>query len=278
MSNPIKAIGTVIALGFVVITGLSTMFGSWYTIDQGERGVVLRNGAITSIADPGLHWKFPIIDDVVKMDLRTNIMAYDNVAAYSADQQPAMMRVSVNYRLDPTAVADVYTTFGQDGVVSRVLAPRSFETLKTVFGQYTAKDAVSKRGNLNSDFQTSLIRELGDSGVIVEGVQIENIDFSDEYEKVVEARMKAEVEVAKTQQEWEKEKVNADIVRTQADAAAYKVKANGEAEAYAIEVRAKALAQNQNLVELMAVEKWNGILPTHQIPSSAMPFINLPNK
>ena len=36
------------------------MLGSFYTVDEGERGVVIRTGEITGVATPGLHWKLPI--------------------------------------------------------------------------------------------------------------------------------------------------------------------------------------------------------------------------
>ena len=120
--------------------------------------------------------------------------------------------------------------------------------------------------------------------VLIDSVQIENIDFSDAYEKSIELRMQAEVLVQTEKQNLEKEKVNAEIALTQAqgqansalararaDAEATRLK--GEAEAQAIEARAKALAQNVNLVELTKAERWNGVLPTTMIPNSTVPFI-----
>ena len=55
----VGAIGVVIALLL-----LSIVFGSWYTVDQGERGVKLRYGAIVGIAEPGLNFKVPFVDSV----------------------------------------------------------------------------------------------------------------------------------------------------------------------------------------------------------------------
>ena len=52
----------------------------------------------------------------------------------------------------------------------------------------------------------------------------------------------------------------------------------GEAEADAIKARATALAQNQNLVELIKAERWNGQLPTTVIPGNVTPFLSIPNK
>lgn len=89
---------------------LSVLLGTWYTIDEGERGVILRNGAVVGVAAPGLGFKLPIIDDVVPVSVQNRIIAWDNVEAYSRDQQAAHMRVSVNYRLTSDQMPEIYAT------------------------------------------------------------------------------------------------------------------------------------------------------------------------
>jgi len=111
--------------------------------------------------------------------------------------------------------------------------------------------------------------------MIVESVQVENIDFSDAYEKSIEQRMLAEVEVQKVQQNAEREKVQAEIAVIQAKAQADAVKLQGEAEAYAINARGKALRDNPALIELVQAEKWDGKLPTTMVPGQTVPFINV---
>lgn len=124
--------------------------------------------------------------------------------------------------------------------------------------------------------------------VIIDSIQIENLDFSDAYERSIEDRMKAEVQVKTREQMLATEKVQADIRVTQANAEAEakiaQAKADaeatrlrGEAEAEAIKARAAALASNQNLVELTKAERWDGKLPTTMIPDSAIPFLGSKN-
>jgi regulator of protease activity HflC (stomatin/prohibitin superfamily) len=120
--------------------------------------------------------------------------------------------------------------------------------------------------------------------VVIDNVQVENIDFSDAYEKSIEDRMKAEVAIQTRTQNLETEKVQAQILVTQAkaqadsqlakaEAEAKATKLRGEAEAYAIRVKAEALATNQILVDLTKAERWNGQLPTTMLPNNAVPFI-----
>ena len=66
--------GVLIVLGLALI-GLF-LFGSWYTIDQTQRGVLLRNGAFVEVVQPGLHFKWPWIESVYKIDMQTHTRAY----------------------------------------------------------------------------------------------------------------------------------------------------------------------------------------------------------
>jgi regulator of protease activity HflC (stomatin/prohibitin superfamily) len=55
---------TIAAIGGIIV--LILLLGSWYTIDQTERGVLLRNGAVIGTAQPGLGFKLPVMDSVQK--------------------------------------------------------------------------------------------------------------------------------------------------------------------------------------------------------------------
>ena len=70
--------GTFILLlaGLLVLT---IVFGSWYTIDQTQRGVLLRNGALVEVVQPGLHFKWPWIEAVYKIDMQTHNFTFDKV-------------------------------------------------------------------------------------------------------------------------------------------------------------------------------------------------------
>ena len=265
---------------------LTILLGSWYTIDQGERGVILRNGAIVGTADPGLHFKTPMFDDVAKISVQSQSRSYENVAAYSRDQQPAVMTVSVNYRLPADEVQTIYSEYGgSEGVLVRLLDRKVFEQVKNVFGQFNAVTSIQERGRLNANIQEAVQSSVR-GPILVESVQIENIDFSDAYEASIEQRMLAEVEVQKVRQNAEREKVSAqitvtrakaeaDAVREQAQAEADRTRLRGEAEAAAIRAKGAALRDNPALVDLIQAERWNGALPATMVPGSAVPFLTM---
>lgn len=279
---PIKLIGGVIAAALV---GLVTL-GTFYTVDEGERAVITYNGAVSDVAEPGLHFKLPIVEDYHVISTRSNVKPFNNVPAYSKDQQTATLTLSVNYKIPADQVREVYTGYGSaENVVTRILERRVLEQTKNVFGRYTAVLAIQERAKLNQEIAQAITGGI-QGPIIVESVQIENIDFSDAYEAAVDARMLAEVEVQKLRQNAEREKVQAEITVTQAQASADSrlatakadaeaIRLRGEAEALAIEARGKALADNPAVVQLVQAERWNGALPTTMVPGSATPFMSV---
>jgi regulator of protease activity HflC (stomatin/prohibitin superfamily) len=270
---------TILGISGGVIVGLialTVIGGSFYTVDQGERGVILRNGAVVGTAEPGLGFKLPIVDSVREINVQTQARVYKDVMVYSRDQQNAGLQVSVNYRLASDKVEQIYSEFaGQEGIVSRLLDRQVPEEVKNVFGKFNAVTAIQERARLGMEIQEAIQKAAGNNMLIVESVQVENIDFSDAYEKSIEQRMLAEVEVQKVQQNAEREKVQAEIAVIQAKAQADAVKLQGDAEAHAINARGRALRDNPALIELVQAEKWDGKLPTTMVPGQTVPFINV---
>jgi len=262
-----------------VVSGIATvavLVSSFYTIDAGDRGVILRNGKVVGTADPGLSFKLPIIDSVKKISVQTQAQVYEKVLVYSRDQQTANLQVSVNYRLLPDEVEKIYTEFGSsEGLISRTLDRQVPEEVKNVFGRFNAVTAIQERERLGQEIMVAIKNAAASQMMTIESVQVENIDFSNVYEQSIEQRMLAEVEVQKVQQNAQREKVQAEIKVIQAKADADAVRLQGDAEASAINARGKALRDNPGLVDLVAAEKWDGKLPTTMVPGSSVPFINV---
>src|ERR1700678_3430500 len=97
--------GTMVG-GLAAMVLLVIVYSTYFTIDQGERGVILHNGAIVGEAEPGLHFKMPIITSIEKISVQIQKESFQNSAqadtrmqAYSRDQQPATIAMSVNYHV-----------------------------------------------------------------------------------------------------------------------------------------------------------------------------------
>lgn len=282
--NLAKLIGA--GVGGLLVASL--LLGSCYAVDQGEQAVITRFGAVSDVTGPGLHGKLPFVDRATKISTRTESIEWIRLKdsntvmeAYSHDQQPAEISVKLVYRVkaDAASVRELYTVFrNTDSYASRVLIPRTAQAIKTTFGQFTAVSVVQNRARFNAEAEAAVLALLGDgperaAPVTIEGVQIQNIDFSDAYEHAVEARMQAQVEVEKVTQNLERERKSAEIRVVQAEADAKSVRLRGEAEAAAIKARSDALRDSPRLVELTAAEKWDGKLPATMVPNGAVPFL-----
>jgi regulator of protease activity HflC (stomatin/prohibitin superfamily) len=269
-------------VGFILL--LMILFSTYFTIDQGERGVILHYGAIVGEAQPGLHFKLPVITSIEKISVQIQKESFAKSAegdarmqAYSRDQQPATIALSVNYHV--TDASAVYAQYGSlAGMEARVINPKTYEQLKNVFGQFDAADAIQKRASLNAEVYAA-IRGAVQGPVVIDSVQIEDISFSTQYEAAVEARMQAIVKQQQAEADKQKRIIDADAsayeVKAAADAKAHQIEVQGAAEAGAIKARGNALRDNPALPTLVAAEKWNGVLPTTMVPGNALPFLNL---
>lgn len=276
-----------IGLGVALILILSTIFGSWYTVDQTARAVLLRNGAIVSVEQPGLHFKVPFIEDVEKINVTSKLARYEKLEGYSHDQQASHYQISVNYQIKADRVSEVYSNYGgEKNAVDRIVTPNVLKLSKTVIGNFTAQTSIQDRGKLNAEILKTLEAATTGGPILITNVNVEDIKFGAEYEASINKRMVAEVEVQTLTQNLAKEKVNAAITVTKAQAVADSTIATatadakatvlrGNADAQAIEAKAKALSQNSNLVTLVQAERWDGKLPTTMVPGGAVPMVSL---
>src|SRR5882672_10876604 len=168
----IRGIAGAAIAGLVVLIAI---LGSWYTVDQTERGVLLRNGAVIGTAQPGLGFKVPLIDGVEKISVKTATYTWDKMNSYSYDQQPADLKISVTLRASPDKVSDLYAKFGRlDTAVNQVVSPVVNQQVKVVFGRYTAVKAIQERGALNNAIKDAIADTLKyDPMIVIESVQLE---------------------------------------------------------------------------------------------------------
>src|SRR3981081_717993 len=151
----------IVGAAIVGLIALILVLGSWYTVDQTERGVLLRNGAVIGTAQAGLGFKIPLIDSVEKISVKTSTYTWDKMNSYSYDQQPADLKISVTLRAAPEKVAELYARFGGLKVAcDQGVGPIVTQQVKVFFGRYTAVRAIQERGQLNGAIKDAIIAAL----------------------------------------------------------------------------------------------------------------------
>src|SRR5262245_16495732 len=190
---------------FVLILFLVFSASPFFTVEQGGAGVVLRFGRVVNVASPGLHFKLPVVDHVVRLSTRIEKRIYDKVQSYSRDVQEAAVRLSVNYHVPFDKAEEVYSRYGTN-YAERVIDPVVPDRFKKVFGQYQAATVVSDRVRLGQQIEDAIRSSVPD-GILIDSVQFENVDFSANYIRAIEAAAQAEAQVRQSRNELEREKV-----------------------------------------------------------------------
>jgi regulator of protease activity HflC (stomatin/prohibitin superfamily) len=247
----------------VALTVLFCLSGcGFHTVQTGHRGVKTHFGQV--IGEPlteGLYFVNPFTTDIHQMDTRVLVWTA-NTEAYTKDVQEAKISFTLNYQLEQSEAANVYRTVGEDWsakLVGQVIQQR----IKEVAGQWDAVDLISHRQEADAQAAKTIVEGLAPKHVIVTGFAITDIQFSENFNKAVEAKVVAQ------QRALEEQNKTAQIEQQ----AKQRVIA-ATAEAQSMKIRADALAQNPKLVQWEAVQKWDGKLPVNLYGSAPIPFIS----
>lgn len=237
-------------------------------VPAGHRGVKLRLGAVVESLSEGVHFKLPFIEKIYRMDVRVQKVEADASAA-SNDLQQVTSKIAVNYHVDPEQAHILYQRVGPN-FDQTVVAPAIQEAFKAVTARYNAEQLITRRPEVSAAARELLQEKLEPYGIIVDGYNIIDFNFSEEFNKAIEAKQTAEQMALKAKRDLERVKIEAQQRVTQA-----------QAEAEALRIQREALTPELlRLREIetmrMAIEKWDGHLPT--VTGGAMPFIQLPNQ
>lgn len=269
----------------IVLIILAT--SSFVIVESGHVGVVRTLGAVqsTPLAE-GFHFKKPFMDKIEQVDVRLT-KAQSKSAAASKDLQTVETQVTVQYSLmGPTAPETFQKIGNRDVVAATVIEPAIQESVKAITAQYTAEQLVTKRAEVKLQIQEAIDNfidvTLKDKSVPaalkISNVAITDFEFSQEFNKAIELKVKAEQEALQARNEKTKRVTQAEAAyqeqKLAADAAAYDIEVRSKAKADAIAREAKALKDNPQLIQLRLSEKWDGTLPKFT-GGEAIPFIDI---
>ena len=253
-----------ILLGIAIIIVISLIFSTVFTVPAGERGVQLHFGAVTGVIyDEGLNFKIPFVQKVDKMDIKI-LKIETGTSAASKDLQIVTTTIALNYRLVPDRVAHIRQTIGMD-YQPIIIDPAIQEAIKSATAKFTAEELITKRPIVREEMKIVLQEKLdilSVNSIIVAEFNIVDFSFSAEFDKAIEAKVKAEQDALKAER---------DLDRIIIEAQQKIVSAKAEAES--IRIQSNALRNNPDILELRAIEKWDGVLP--KVTGGVTPFIDI---
>lgn len=250
-----------VAVGAVII--LWALLAFFFTVDAGERGVVLRFGAVTRVVAEGIHVKWPFMENVVRMNIRVQKSTTKTEAA-SRDLQAVHTTIVLNFNLQPDKVGEVYKTL-RTAYVETVVDPIVKEAFKAASARFTAEELISKRETIKNEVREYLRNRMIPFGIDIVELSITDFEFSPEFNRAIEAKQTAEQLALKAKRDLDRIKVEAQqkIAIAQAEAEALRIQRQA--------VTPELVRLREVEAQMKAIEKWDGKLPS--VTGGAVPFI-----
>lgn len=247
-------------------------------VPTGKVAIKTQFGAVKGEAlEAGLHMKIPFVQNTKLMNCQTQKLEVDASAA-SKDLQTVSSKIAVNFNIDKVTASTLYRDIGVN-YQEIIINPAIQETIKAVSAQYTAEELITKRNEVSTKMLTTFQFKVQPKGINVTELNILDFNFSDEYNKAIEAKQVAQQNVLKANQDLERIKIEAEQKVAQAEADAKAKIANAQAEAQSLklqkqEITPDLLKLREIEVQAKFAEKWNGVLPTTTLGDN-IPFFNI---
>jgi len=154
-----------------------------------ERGVIFRLGKLQGAKGPGLIFLIPIVDRMVKMDLRVVTIDVPKQEIMTRDNVPATVDAVVYFRVvDPNAaVVKVENFWKATSLIAQT-------TLRSVLGQSPLDDLLSQRDIINQKLQEIIDKQTEPWGIKVTAVEVKEVALPDSMKRAMAKQAEAERE------------------------------------------------------------------------------------
>jgi len=178
--------------GILAIVALIAILSAVFTVEQRQQALVLQFGEVKDvIQEPGLHFKIPIIQDVITFDNR--LLDYDAPAeeVIASDQKRLVVDAFARYHIDNPLL--FYQTVRDEAILRPRLGSIINTNLRRVLGTVPLEALVSEdRGDLMRRIAASVRSEAAPFGIRVEDVRIKRADLPQANSEAVFRRMQTE--------------------------------------------------------------------------------------
>jgi regulator of protease activity HflC (stomatin/prohibitin superfamily) len=268
--RPVTKIFGVLGTFFIVLVVLFLLLSSVRVIQAGEVGVKTEWGKVVDVLHPDLYFVVPVMHDIKYMS--TQIEKFETPAsAASNDLQIVQTQIAVNYRIsgDDEEIKSLWETF-RGRHEQRLIQPIVQEAVKANTAKFNAEELITKRVDVKQKISNDLTDKLSDYGLDVVEVSITDMDFSDEFDAAIEAKVVANQKLQKEQIDLQTKKIEVQktIAERNASATALVIQAEAEAKSKVIKADAEAEAiqtitesLNDPYVRYLYVLQWDGALP-----------------
>ena len=255
-------------ISFIILFLIVTIFNTLTTVPTGFVGVKTRFGQVQNdVIQEGLNVKVPYIEQIVRIDCKTKKIQTTSESS-TKDMQTVQTTVAVNYNVNKETANKIYKEIGLD-YEDIIINPAILESIKSAMAQYTAEELITKRAEVSNKIQETLIDKIKTRGFIVTEFNLTNIDFSEEYDRAIEAKAVKQQEVVTAQAELEKQKIQNEKEISIAEKDAKVMQLQNQ------QITDKTLQLKALEIQQKLIEKWDGKFPSTMLGESANMLFNI---
>jgi len=180
------AIGVVVVLGFFLLIFLGA---SVRVLREYERGVIFRLGRLVALKGPGLILLIPIMDRMVRVDLRTVTLNIPPQEVITRDNVPSRVTAVAYFKvIDPNkAIVEVENFLLATSQIAQT-------AMRSVLGKAELDQLLSERERLNVDLQQIIDEQTEPWGVKVSTVEIKDVEIPEQMQRAMARQAEAERE------------------------------------------------------------------------------------
>ncbi|MCW8925823.1 MAG: slipin family protein [Xanthomonadales bacterium] len=173
--------------GIVALALLAIIFNAIKVLREYERGVIFQLGRFWKVKGPGLIIVIPVVQQMVRVDLRVIVMDVPTQDVISRDNVSVKVNAVVYFRVIDPEKAIIQVEKYLDAI-----SQLAQTTLRSVLGQHELDEMLSERDALNHDIQSILDRQTDAWGIKVSNVEIKHVDLDESMIRAIAAQAEAE--------------------------------------------------------------------------------------
>lgn len=169
-------------IAILLVTGLKV-------VNQYERGIILTLGRYTNLKDPGLRFVWPIIQRMIRVDIRVKAVEVPDQEAITKDNISARINAVIYYR-----VSDAEKAVMQVENFYVAVSNLAQTTMRNVVGEVSLDDLLAERATIAEKIRQIIDEQTGAWGIEVQTVALRDIALPDEMKRVIAKQAEAERE------------------------------------------------------------------------------------
>jgi regulator of protease activity HflC (stomatin/prohibitin superfamily) len=176
-------------LSLLIVVVLALFAMSVRVLREYERGVVFQLGRFWSVKGPGLILLIPVLQQMVRVDLRTVVLDVPKQDVISRDNVSVKVNAVLYFR-----VVDPERAIIQVANFMEATSQLAQTTLRSVLGKHELDDMLAERERLNIDIQQVLDAQTDAWGIKVANVEIKHVDLDESMVRAIARQAEAERE------------------------------------------------------------------------------------